>query len=228
MKKKFDCYIILGPFRSGTSLIGRVIERLGADPGPNCELYEASDYNPRGYMQREDVTKFNTELIIHSGGTLALPPHPKDINPSLEALQTIKLDLSWADKLEVLFIKDPRLCITLNYWYKNKFLKHHNIKIIRITRNIKETVKSCLLHYDVKNHLINDSNIAKNAIKKYNEYSSWHCENLKMPYINILFEDILNNSPEVINNLAKFMGVKDNVKIESALSECFKGKSKIF
>ena len=70
--------LVVGMHRSGTSLLGSILEALGvALPGP---LIPGDDHNPAGYFERSDITALQEELLIDlqrwwpsEEGTKALP-----------------------------------------------------------------------------------------------------------------------------------------------------------
>ena len=68
-----ECVIVLGPYRSGTSLAAQVIERLGVDFGPRPELLAPNRFNPGGYLERGDVNALNRQLVVSAGRALGEP-----------------------------------------------------------------------------------------------------------------------------------------------------------
>ena len=54
--------LVVGMHRSGTSLLGSILEALGvAMPGP---LIPGDHHNPGGYFERSDITSLQEELLI--------------------------------------------------------------------------------------------------------------------------------------------------------------------
>ena len=109
--------------RSGTSLLGSLIQALGVTtPGP---LIHADEHNPEGYVERRDVTGLQEQLLVDldrwwpaAAGDQALPAewlhHPATIR-TRDALRTILVEEAsrqrgpWA-------IKDPRTSLLLPLW----------------------------------------------------------------------------------------------------------------
>ena len=220
-------YIVLGPYRSGTSLISRITQKLGANPGPEGELYEPTDWNPSGYIQRPDITAFNTKLIINAGGSLTEPPAPEIIAERTDPKVFGELDLTWTLPPNNPLIKDPRFCFTLSTWQRYGIFKNHQLAVIRITRNLESNTASALAHYDVKNYCGNDPATARKVLSTYDAAASWHEKNLNVPCHNVKYETLISNSAEEIKRLAGFMDVKDEKIIQSAIEASLEGKSRV-
>ncbi len=65
MKTNPRAIAILGMHRSGTSLITRVVNLMGAYLGEEEELMKPSPYNPEGYWEREDIALLNDTILKH-------------------------------------------------------------------------------------------------------------------------------------------------------------------
>ena len=62
MKANAPLILVVGMHRSGTSLLGSILEALGvAMPGP---LMPGDHHNPGGYFERSDITALQEELLI--------------------------------------------------------------------------------------------------------------------------------------------------------------------
>ena len=220
-------YIVIGPYRSGTSLISRITQKLGANPGPEGELYEPTDWNPSGYIQRPDITAFNTKLIINAGGSLSEPTSPEIIAERTDPKVFGELDLTWTLPPNNPLIKDPRFCFTLLTWQRYGIFKNHQLSLIRITRNLEANTGSALAHYDVKNYCGNDPAVARKVLSAYEAAANWHQNNLHVPCYNVKYETLISNSTEEINRLANFMNVQDEKRIQSAIQASLEGKSRV-
>lgn len=225
MKRK--CYVVMGPYRSGTSLVARVLQQFGVSAGPEPDLYEATDWNPSGYIQRPDITSFNTRIIASAGGTLTDTGSPLDIYKNADANLFGELDRSWMNNFEKFLIKDPRFCCTFYTWYQHQILADYEPFIIRVSRNIEATAKSALVHYDVKHYCGNSMETALRVISSYNHFAAWHLENMPVPAFHIIYDDLVANPEKTILQLAKFMGVSDINMISAAVNTTSYGRSKI-
>jgi hypothetical protein len=220
-------YIVLGPYRSGTSLISRIVQKLGANPGPEGELFEPTDWNPSGYIQRPDITAFNTKLITDAGGSLSEPLSPEIIAERTNPEVFSELDLTWTLSPNNPLIKDPRFCFTLLTWQKNGVFKNHQLAVVRITRGLESNIASALTHYDVKNYCGNNATTASKVLSAYDTAACWHEKNLNVPCYNIEYEKLISNSAEEIKRLADFMGIGDEKRIQSAIRASLEGKSRV-
>ncbi len=115
--------LLTGMHRSGTSLLGRVLQGLGV-PLPG-ELIAADHFNPTGYFERRDVTAVHEQLLINldrwwptAEGCQPLPegwmdmPLAREASEELRAILQAELRVQhrpWA-------IKDPRICRLLPLW----------------------------------------------------------------------------------------------------------------
>ena len=57
--------IILGMHRSGTSVLARLLNMMGAYFGPEGIGTDANDENPKGFWERRDVRSVN-DFVLHS------------------------------------------------------------------------------------------------------------------------------------------------------------------
>lgn len=224
--KKSTCVIVLGPYRSGTSLTAKTLSNLGVYFGPQTELYEPSEFNPDGYYQRPDVSKANAEFIKSSGGTLMSPPHPLMLYDESKKLKFTKLKLDWRGSSEYWGLKDPRFCATLAAWIKEGLIDDKNLKIVRVTRGLEKSAESCVKHYDVGPMCGRSLKKATKMLSTYHEYASWHVDKIGAPCISIRQEDFESSSDKTVRALADFLGVHDFRKLQHAVKNTQTGKSK--
>lgn len=225
--RKRCCVIILGPYRSGTSLISRMLVELGFYPGEKNELYIATDWNPAGYIQRPDITKFNTEIILNAGGSLEKPPPPSIILKNCTPEKFQHLNLKWMLKKNKIIVKDPRFCFTLYTWINQGVLKDFEVKIIRIHRDLKMAAKSSMQHYDVKHYVGSSLASATKVLESYNKAAEWHCKNMKLPFLNIGFEELVLQTNESVLKVSNFLQIADNEIINRACALVNSGKTRI-
>lgn len=134
--------LILGMHRSGTSLVTRMVNMMGAYAGPEGSMLGFTVDNPKGYWERKDVIQHNVALLKLHDATWPnithwpVPFHPVPLPPPLrEAMKTLILNM---DAHRPWVMKDPRLCITLPYW---KPLLEVPVCVI-VYRNPLETAES--------------------------------------------------------------------------------------
>ena len=115
--------LIFGPGRSGTSLVARLISKLGADLGEN--LIGGNKSNPDGYFEDREIIALHKELLTlfappdSYGATLPLPVNWLDH----EAVAGIEARIrSCAEKKLIdnnqIAIKDPRVCMLVPLWQR--------------------------------------------------------------------------------------------------------------
>ncbi len=143
--------LVVGMHRSGTSLIGSILQRLGiAMPG---ELISGDQHNPTGYYERADITALQEELLISLGhwwpsasGVFPLPSDWLELPVSQTARQQLhqwlKKDLdqqnhAWA-------IKDPRTSLLLPLWQQVAAELNIPLKVVLSVRDPAEVMVSLL------------------------------------------------------------------------------------
>jgi glycosyltransferase involved in cell wall biosynthesis len=109
--------LVLGMHRSGTSAVTRVISLLGADLP--TDLMSATDDNPRGYWESNELMRIHNELLAGSGSRW------DDWQPFVPSNQTDTIQSRLLNLLEREFassrlfvVKDPRICRFVPTWLK--------------------------------------------------------------------------------------------------------------
>lgn len=122
--------IILGMHRSGTSLLGGLMNKMGLQTGPSNLLIQPAEDNPKGFFERVDVVlqddalmarqgvhyshntyKYNALTGLKHALTEMEDPDSKWFNEGKRGLAFLNNPQSYPWML-----KDPRLCITLRTW----------------------------------------------------------------------------------------------------------------
>jgi hypothetical protein len=110
--------IVLGMHRSGTSVVGGVLEQMGFYWGDAEMGLPADEDNPKGYWERKDVVDLNDEILracdARWNGVVSLLQREKELPDSFQSkIQNI---INQFNSHTPWFIKDPRLCLTLPLW----------------------------------------------------------------------------------------------------------------
>lgn len=112
--------IVLGMHRSGTSVLARILNLMGAYFGPEGISTGANKENPKGFWERRDVRAINDGLLHEAGcdwnrvARFDAGKLPSDAVASFESRASkLVFDL---DAHRPWFIKEPRLCLTLPLW----------------------------------------------------------------------------------------------------------------
>lgn len=112
--------LILGMHRSGTSMVARLLNMMGAYFAPEGISTGANQENPKGFWERRDVRTLN-DMLLHSAGadwhrvsdfTLEKIPAAALAQFKMEAGKII-LDM---DAHRPWFLKEPRFCLLAPLW----------------------------------------------------------------------------------------------------------------
>ena len=121
MTKQKSILVVLGMHRSGTSVVTRTFNLLGASPGSN--LMEPTIDNPVGYYEPVDIVDAHDALLKQLGYTWDDPrplPHLWWDRPDMKNFEELLCQLAeqhYSDTDQPI-IKDPRLCRLLPLWQK--------------------------------------------------------------------------------------------------------------
>jgi LPS sulfotransferase NodH len=219
------CFVVTGPFRSGTSLVARLLGTLGAFAGPTEDLYEPSDWNPAGYIQRPDITAFNKRLIAQAGGHDGDPGAPEAIAAAASIQDFASLDLSWMRRPGPVVVKDPRFCFTLLTWLRHGAFGDRNVRLVITSRQPADMIRSALSHYDVKHYCGNTPEGAQRTLAAYEAGADWHAAHAGLPALAMHYAMLDREPAQAVETLAAFMGVADPGAIAAAKAACGRGRS---
>lgn len=141
---------ILGMHRSGTSVITRAINLLGAYLGEEKDLYPPAPANQKGFWERKDIVDLHNSILSHfGGGWYSFTPLPEqwykseDIKPFREELiELIRKNFSGHD---LWAWKDPRTCVLLPLWIDVLNELDVELSCVYVVRNPLDIAKS---HYN--------------------------------------------------------------------------------
>lgn len=110
--------IVLGMHRSGTSLVTRLVNMMGAYFGPEGSALPANHDNPKGFWERLDIIHLNDALLAPHGCDWAhlsgLPAGlPLSEGKTAHGIQRLVMGM---DAFRPWVMKDPRHCLTLPAW----------------------------------------------------------------------------------------------------------------
>jgi hypothetical protein len=113
--------VVLGPSRSGTSAITRLLALLGVELGPEQALLPPAGENARGFFEHRPIVRINKELLERLGGSWYEPPRPAagwELDAGLDDLRARAREVLAADFGEARLwgFKDPRTSLTLPFW----------------------------------------------------------------------------------------------------------------
>lgn len=135
--------LVLGCHRSGTSLIAKATECLGASLGDNADWY-APD-NPMGFAEDRDILAINEALLRRyesswNSLTVPTPSHAwanQDIRQAAKIMLERKLSM-----FPLLTIKEPRLCRLLPFWRRVIAWTACEVSVVHVLRHPWAVAKS--------------------------------------------------------------------------------------
>jgi len=112
--------VVLGPYRSGTSALARVLNLCGAFL-PQRVVAARLGINPKGFWETEAVNDVNARLMQYLGADwnrvgFALPPDGPLLEEFLLNGRDV-LETEYADA-PLILIKDPRICVLAPLWHR--------------------------------------------------------------------------------------------------------------
>jgi hypothetical protein len=216
--------IVLGPYRSGTSVTAQVLAALGVDFGPKKYFVPASSHNPGGFFERLDINQAN-ELLLESGGQdIGLPGDPRDLAAKANPSVLDSADMSWSSARGHWGVKDPRFCATLLTWIESGRMDRSALRIVHVRRKLEGAVKSSMSFDAIRNFCDGTEDGVRNMLARYAELAEWHVHHLGLPTITFEYDELLKQPESVVDRLAAFLGVTDVVKIRRATRVIGKGK----
>ncbi|TAE81823.1 MAG: hypothetical protein EAZ74_06540 [Alphaproteobacteria bacterium] len=116
--------IVLGAHRSGTSMVTRLINMMGAYFGLGESSIGVSSDNPKGFWERGDVIAANDAILAHygcawdrlaqwQGSEKVAPKDAQALAPIFSNMKNIILEM---DASRPWVMKDPRMCLTYPFW----------------------------------------------------------------------------------------------------------------
>jgi hypothetical protein len=113
--------LVLGMHRSGTSMVGGILENLGCK-GPKTKM-EPTEDNPKGYFESQPVFRLNDEILATAGtrwddwkpvqdGWLESPRFTEFYARAIEVLKAEYGNAS------LIYLKDPRISRLLPFWQR--------------------------------------------------------------------------------------------------------------
>ncbi len=168
--------IVLSMHRSGSSMLTGLLEMAGLSIGQSDELFEIRPDNPKGYFERKDVVAMNDALLNDAGGAAMNPIvdfNSYHIDPELK--EKLKELVSQLNKEEVTLLKDPRLCITLQYWLDQL----SDVIVIYLYRHPYEVAKSLQRRQNIP------INVGLALWEYYNVSAYRQCQDLSVYFVDL-------------------------------------------
>ena len=119
MKQKNQFTFILGPHRSGTSLVASALHYMGVNLG--SRFVDPNDDNPKGFFEDEEIVQFNDRLLRSinlSWDSFGFIWDEDFSDPRFKPYHkaAVALILDRFSGSSISGLKDPRFCILLPFW----------------------------------------------------------------------------------------------------------------
>lgn len=216
--------IVLGPYRSGTSVTSQVLSALGVDFGPKKYFVPASHNNPGGFYERVDINQANEALLESAGESLAYPGDPREIAKKADSLTLDQANMQWRGSSRLWGVKDPRFCATLFTWIESGRIDPQNLCIVLVRRNVEPAVRSAMSFESVRNFCDGTEDGVRRMLSRYADLAQWHVDELNIPTFAFDYEQLLREPELVVKQIAEFLRVNDASQIKRATRIIGKGK----
>jgi hypothetical protein len=218
--------IVLGPYRSGTSVTAQVLSALGVDFGPQRHFVPASEHNPGGFFERKDINAANEALIASAGTSLADPGDPVELAKRCDANAFNIADMRWLSSSPMWGLKDPRMCATLLAWIERGALDKNQLRIVHVRRKLASAVKSSMAFESIRNFCDGTEAGVRAMLDLYAKQAQWHVDTLGRPTVTIDYEQLTGEPDTVVAKLAEFLEVRDPKLLRRARNTIGKGKGR--
>lgn len=215
--KPATCVVVLGPFRSGTSLVARMLSELGVDFGDFETMEPAPDrYNPTGYFQHREVALVNRHLIGRAGGGGEDIPDPEAICSVCSADDFRHVRKHLRRPASMVGLKDPRFCATLLAWWRSGVFGDQELRLVRVSRDLDRVAASCIRHREVGAFCDFDLARARSMGERLDSLAVWHVDSLELQACHVVYEDLLEDPARTARGLAEFVGTVEPRRRRSA------------
>lgn len=220
------CVIVMGPYRSGTSLVSQILSGLGVDFGPHEAFQLPADrFNPGGYFQRRDIVEANRKLIESVSPSLGEPVSPLQLLSDASTEPLAEVDTSWFRTRDRWGAKDPRFSITLFTWMRAGVLSGESVRIVRVCRDIDAIARSAVAHKEVGSFCNYDLQQAAVMTARYDDYARWHTRELGLPAFEVSYEALTRQPAQMVRELASFIGCADPKLVDQCIAKVGKRRA---
>lgn len=144
--------LVLGMHRSGTSMLGGVLERLGCD-GPKSRL-PPNERNPKGYFESLEIMKLNDAILDALGSRWddwqqldnGWQDSPRFVAFRERMAMTVAAEYGDAS---LIYLKDPRICRLMPIWREVLVDAGYAPVCIHTYRNPMEVVQSLAARQEI-------------------------------------------------------------------------------
>jgi hypothetical protein len=219
--------VVLGPYRSGTSVTAQVLAALGVDFGPKRHFIPATHNNPAGFFERGDINRANELLLESAGQSMAYPGDPIELAKNSDRHAFEAADLSWRKTGHCWGVKDPRMCATLYTWIEARQIRRDGLRIIHVRRDLDGAVRSAMAFASVRKFCDGTEQGVRRMLARYAELAQWQVDTLGVPTLAFDYERLLGEPAAVVEQIAGFLDVTKPARIRGAAQVVGKGKGMV-
>jgi len=212
VKQKNPFILVMGPHRSGSSLVAAALHSLGVNLGN--QFITPNEDNPKGFFEDEDIVRFNDRLLRSLNlswdsfgfvwemdfNTLKLQPYHN---------AAVALVLQRFDGVGAAGLKDPRFCILLPFW-KNVIAEALHVEVTCVL-SLREP-ELCVLSQKTRHikdsdfHLLGRRSVQ--TLLLWLTYVSRALAEVEPERLIVVSYAALVTTPEIeLQRLAKFLGL---------------------
>ena len=198
---KQTCILVLGMHRSGTSALTGLLSLLDVHLG--SELMKANFANEKGYFENEYIVNFNDKILKKLNSSWDDIFFDYDLKKDLitqsdiEELKNIMLQEFSSNTLFA--IKDPRICYLFPLYEEVLKGLQIEIKILLPYRNPIEVSQSLEKR--------DNFSLEKSIALWLNHFLEAELRSREYPRYFLKFDNLLNETEEVIKKIDKFLGI---------------------
>jgi hypothetical protein len=190
---------VLGMHRSGTSLLTRLLNLMGLYLGPEHNLPQPREGNPKGNWEQDEFMVLNDAILTAFGGRWDDPPIFPPGWESTSSLEEVKQSArtfieDTFGEAEMWGWKDPRNCLTLPFW--QQLLP--NMRYVLCMRNPVDVAHSLATR--------NSFSAEKSSNLWVRHMDSALAQSEGKPRLIIFYEDLMDNWLTELRRLAAFLG----------------------
>lgn len=211
--------LVIGMHRSGTSATAGVLEILGGKIG---QKMAPTKHNAKGHFENYNFYRLNDKILKSIGcrwDNVSALTKDKLLNVSSDLKRELSsLLLFNLNNNSPFLLKDPRICVM--YPLYEEILDDLDVDVytIQVKRNSEEIIKS-LMNRD-KYTRDKCKNIINNYYSHIEQYIS------KFVLLTFTFEELLNNTDDVVKNIVKVIPILKSEKTANKINSFLDSKLK--
>jgi len=137
-KHNYNCIVVLGMHRSGTSIFANILSELGVKMGET--LHSADQFNIYGYVEDLEIKNLNQEIVPD---WKAIPSQDVLYQNASKRKEKILAICKERNQLNLWGWEDSCTCITVEYWHYYLY----NPFYVIVTRD-KNNIANSLMHHE--------------------------------------------------------------------------------